>query len=45
MVKGMLATFRIVTRLKACKVSYIKRSFASADCMKEKVTTRPYDLW
>ena len=44
-VKGMLATLKIWKRLEASEFSYIKRSCASADYMKEKVTARLYDLW
>jgi hypothetical protein len=40
MVKGMLATLRIWKRLEASQFLYIKRSYASADYMKEKVTAR-----
>ena len=44
MVKGMIATLRIWKRLEASQFSYIKRSCASADYMKEKVTVRLSDL-
>jgi len=44
MVKGMLATLRIWKRLETSQFSYIKRSCAGADYMKEKVTARLCDL-